>query len=89
MINPLLIVNGSNRKPRVGPNEVERETKKLKAAVAKRVVAEHRGIMKKARYAGSTLDIDTGGNNTTDMLHTTPMQSAKRTGRAFYWVLAL
>jgi hypothetical protein len=68
----------------VGPEEVERETKRLKAAV--KVVVEHRGIMKRARYAGSTPDMDTGGNNTTDMLHTTPMQSAKRTDRAFYWV---
>ena len=76
----------ANKKLRVGPEEVERETKKLKATVAKRVVAEHRGIMRRARYAGSTPDMDTGGNSTTDMLHTTPMQSAKRTDRAFYWV---
>ena len=76
----------ANKKLRVGPEEVERETKKLKATVAKRVVAEHRGIMRRARYAGSTPDMDTGGNSTTDMLHTTPMQSAKKTDRAFYWV---
>ena len=76
----------ANKKLRVGPEEVERETKRLKSTVATRVVAEHRGIMKRARYAGSTPDMDTSGDNTTDMIHTTPMQSAKRTNRAFYWV---
>ena len=53
----------ANKKLRVGPEEVERsETKRLEATVAKRVVAEHRGIMKRARpriwiQAGTTRQI--------------------------------
>ena len=76
----------ARQKLRVGPEEMEREAKRLKATVATRVIAEHRGTTKRARYAGSTPDIDTSGSDTTVMMHTTPMQSAKKTDRAFYWV---
>jgi hypothetical protein len=43
------------------------------------VVAQHRGVLKRARLAGDTPDTDIGGAGgapTTDMLHTTPVASS-------------
>ena len=64
---------------RVGPEELERVAKKVKAADVKEVMEAHRDIVKKAVYAGSTPDIDMSKVATTDMVNTTPVTFSKRT----------
>ena len=73
---------------RVSEEEVDTEAKRLRKAADKDVIAAHRDIIKRAKYAGSTLDIDTSGTNTTEMVNTTPMTSGKRTRgtRAHFWI---
>ena len=60
---------------------MEKDTKRLKATMATKVVAEHRKIMKRAGYAGSTPDMDTSGSNTTVMTHTTDSYAIREEDR--------
>ena len=62
---------------RVGPEELERETKRVRAEEVKEVMKAHRDTMKKAVYAGSTPDIDVSDVATTDMMNTTVVTSNK------------
>ena len=64
---------------RVGPEELERAAKRVRAEDVKEVMKSHRDIVKKAIYAGSTPDIDVSKVPTTDIMTTTPVTSNKRT----------
>lgn len=66
---------------RVCPEELERETKRMRVEEVKEVTNTHREEVKKAVYAGLTPDIDVGKVTTTDnvVMNTTPMTSNKRT----------
>ena len=73
---------------RIGPEELGREAKRVRAEDVKEVMKAHREEVKKAVYAGSTPDIDMSEVATTDMMNTTPVTSSKRTRGtdAHFWV---
>jgi hypothetical protein len=62
---------------RVGPEEMEREAKRVRVEDVKEVMNAHtcREEVKKAEYAGSAPDIDMSEVATTDMVNTTPVTS--------------
>ena len=73
---------------RVGPEELEREAKKVRVKDVKEVMKAHREQVKNAVYAGSIPGIDAGEMTTTDMANTTPVTSSKRTRGidAHFWI---
>ena len=73
---------------RVGPEELEREAKRIRVEDVKEVMKAHREEVKKAVYAGSTPDIDMSEVANTDMVNTTPVTSSKRTRGtdAHFWI---
>ena len=73
---------------RVSPEELLMVTNIERAAADKAVVAAHRGTISRARKAGSTPDIDTGGAMLVDMVDTVQVLSGKRTRGmdAHFWV---
>ena len=73
---------------RIGPEELGRQAKRVRAEDVKGVMRAHREEVKKAVYAGSTPEIDMGEVPTTDMVNTTPMTSSKRTRGtdAHFWI---
>ena len=73
---------------RVGPEELEREAKRVRVEDVKEVMKAHREEVKNAVYAGSTPDIDMSEVATTDMVNTTPVTSSKRTRGtdAHFWI---
>ena len=77
-----------SRMLRIGPEELGREAKRVRAEDVKEVMKAHREEVKKAVYAGSTPDIDMSEVATTDMMNTTPVTSSKRTRGtdAHFWI---
>ena len=74
---------------RVGPEELERAAKRVRAEDVKEVMKAHRDIVKEAAHAGSTPDIDVSKVTTTDTMNTTPVTSNKRMKgtNAHFWIL--
>ena len=73
---------------RVGPEELERESKRIRVEDVKEVVKAHREEVEKAVYAGSAPDIDMSEVAKIDMMNTTPVTSSKRTRGtdAHFWI---
>ena len=73
---------------RVGPEELEREAKRISVENVREMMKAHREEVKKAVYAGSTPDIDMSEVAKTDMVNTTPVTSSKRTRGtdAHFWI---